>query len=220
MDFSEELKKLKADFLTNQNGVVVELMENRGLRYEINYGLSSFQIKSIVKKYLPNQDFADFLFQQEIREAKLISFYLSIPEKFDEKKLDNLVDNLFNAELVEQACMNLLDKVEASAKNLFKYCQNDNEFVKMTGYLLLARLSQMGQKFSNSNLNLFFKFVKKDIFTKNPSVRNSIGRALRVVAGKSQYNKTNVLQVCHYCENSKHPGALWIAEEVKLGIGY
>lgn len=218
MDFSVELSKLKNDFLANQNGVVVGLMEKRGIQYAENYGLSAMQIKALAAKYKPNHRFADFLFRQEIREAKLISFQLAEADKIAVDNLDAMVESFSNAEEVEQACLFLLDQVKAAPTRAIAYCQKDSDWVKMTGYLLLARLSLKGHEFEKDNLKMFFEFVQDDCETGNTSVRNAISRALRALAEKGPDNRTKVKEVCLYCEKSGHRGAAWIAEEVKMVI--
>lgn len=216
MDFSKEFSKLKNEFLANQNGAVVDLMERKGIYYAENYGLSALQIKSLANKYEANQQFADFLFQQEIREAKLISFQLAEADKIEAGKIDTMVESFTHGEEVEQAGMFLLDKVKAAPQRVFSYCQSDGDWVKMTGYLLLAQLSLKGHSFEESNFETFFEFVKHDVFTENPSVRNAVSRALRALAKLGPDHETKVKDVCLYCEKSGHPGAAWIAEEAKL----
>ena len=70
---AEILRELRVEM----NGAVVGAMEDRGLKYPLNYGVSLPTIRTIAKKYAPNHKLAKLLYQQQIRELQLAAIYVA-----------------------------------------------------------------------------------------------------------------------------------------------
>ena len=214
--FKDKLAQLIIEFRTLQNGIVVEAMERRGICYHQNFGLSVRQIKKVAEAYSPDQDFAEFLFDEEIREAKISAFLIAEPEKITPEKTKHWIARFTNPELVEQGCSLLLQHVDVSPEEVLRFCQSDKEMEKMTGYWLVARLSMMGMRFNENENKTFFELVFSDSMSNSASLRLAISRALVSLGKTHEQNLAKVRHVCRRCAESENLGAAWISEEVGM----
>ena len=96
---------LMADMLrelrVEMNGAVVGAMEDRGLKYPLNYGVSLPTIRNIAKKYSPNHKLAKLLFQQQIRELQLAAIYVADPNSIEVEASSFWSKGVVNSELAE-----------------------------------------------------------------------------------------------------------------------
>lgn len=93
------LRELKVEM----NGAVVGAMEDRGLIYPLNYGVSLPTIRNISKKYAPNSKLAKLLYQQQIRELKLAAIYVADVHSITVENLSFWEKGIVNNELAENA---------------------------------------------------------------------------------------------------------------------
>ena len=69
------LKRLKVEM----NGAVTGAMQERGIVYPLNYGVSVPTIRDIAKEYCANHSLALLLYQQQLRELKLAALFVDDP---------------------------------------------------------------------------------------------------------------------------------------------
>ena len=61
------------------NGAVSESMATHGQKYGLNYGVSVATIREIAATEQRDYDFAKYLYQQQVRELKLLACHLAEP---------------------------------------------------------------------------------------------------------------------------------------------
>ena len=61
------------------NGAVVERMEQLGIRYECNWGVSLHAVRRAASLFAPDHAFARFLYGQNLRELLLSAFVIADP---------------------------------------------------------------------------------------------------------------------------------------------
>ena len=93
------------------NGAVSESMANDGENYGLNYGVSIATLREIAAKETPDHDFAKYLYQQQVRELRLIACHLAEPEKIDIHDFPFWARGIRNPELAEELAFALLSKI-------------------------------------------------------------------------------------------------------------
>ncbi len=220
MDYQEEFKKLRRKIRINENGSIAELMQNMGIKYKLNYGVSVTKLKQLAKPYEGNNEFARFLWQKDIREARLISLMILDTSKLSPEETDTFVKDFVSGEEVEQACMHSFYKLGFALDKIADYSNETGEFAKMTAYVLLARLSQMQAEIKDSEFRKFFDKLILDSRTESVHVKKGISRALRMLARRNDKLKADVMEICKSLESSNNLSSQWIAEDVKTEIEY
>ena len=131
-----------------------------------------------------------------------------------------MVFSFKNGEQVEQACMHSLYKMPFAIEKAKEYCLNKNEFVKMTGYILLARISQMQPDIQETEIMSFFGIITTDSTDNRVHIKKSISRALRMIGRKSDRLRTEVLLICEKLKEIDNTSSKWIVEDVLLEFQY
>ena len=93
------------------NGAVSESMANDGENYGLNYGVSIATLREIAATEKRDHDFAKYLYQQQVRELRLIACHLAEPEKVDIHDFPFWSRGIRNPELAEELAFALLSKI-------------------------------------------------------------------------------------------------------------
>lgn len=111
MDNTQRMIALLGRVRKEMNGAVSESMANDGENYGLNYGVSIATLREIAAKETPDHDFAKYLYQQQVRELRLIACHLAEPEKVDIHDFPFWARGIRNPELAEELAFALLSKI-------------------------------------------------------------------------------------------------------------
>ena len=220
MNNNEKYKSLVKKIRAKQDGPTADLLEKMGISYSMIFGLSIMQLKQLALPYKSDDSFAEFLWGKDIRETKLIALMIFNPENLKDSEIDNIITGFSNAEMVEQAVMHFLTGIKNAFNKSAEYCQNENEFVKMTGYTLLARLSMKAYDINNNDIGKFFQFIIDDAETNSIHVKKAISFALRKTGLINDKLREQAIQVCKELESRKNNAAKWIASDAMIELEY
>ena len=90
------------------NGAVVERMEQLGIRYECNWGVSLHAVRRAASLFAPDHAFARFLYGQNLRELLLSAFVIADPRAVSADELAFWGAGVKNSELAENLAFSLL----------------------------------------------------------------------------------------------------------------
>ena len=90
------------------NGAVVERMEQLGIRYECNWGVSLHAVRRAASLFAPDHAFARFLYGQNLRELLLSAFVIADPCAVSADELAFWGAGVKNSELAENLAFSLL----------------------------------------------------------------------------------------------------------------
>ncbi len=120
---------LLGELKREMNGAVASAMRFYGAEYGLNYGVSIPTIRALARSEEREHRFAKYLYQQDIRELKLLSLWLAEPSQLNTpEKLRFWAQGIINSELAEEAAFALLfevDSIEAwlnEESELLQYC--------------------------------------------------------------------------------------------------
>ena len=125
-----------------ENGVVVETMQNMGLKYSVNYGLSMSQIDLVANSIKKDNDLAFFLWRQKERESKLLAIRILHDHNLNSNQIANFIDGITNIELAEQTVIQLLIKLNSKYEMALELIKKER-FIQLAGFLLISRLAMI-----------------------------------------------------------------------------
>lgn len=192
MDINKQYSEVVRFIMEHRSGETAELMQKWGLSYNMTYGVSLAQILSFVKGKEKNNELAQKLWKENMRETKLISFHFFDATTLTSNELDALVKDFNNHELVEQGSLYLLVHSPYAAEKVGKWAESKEPYAKMTAYMLLARMAQKRKDVSPNFFGTFFENMEEDSTNANLFVRKSITLALLNTARTSDENKSKV----------------------------
>ena len=220
MNNNDKYKILVKKIRAKQDGPTADLLEKMGISYTMIFGLSIMQLKQLALPYKNDNSFAEFLWGKDIRETKLIALMMFNPNEMKGSDIDNIVTAFSNAEMVEQAVMHFLTGIKNASNKAAEYCQSDDEFVKMTGYTLLARLSMKAYNINNNDIVKFFQFIIDDAETNSIHVKKAISFALRKAGLINTELRKLAIQICKELESRNNDAANWIASDAMIELEY
>lgn len=95
------------------NGAVVERMEQAGVKGVMNYGVSIPTIRQIAHNEPTDHSFARFLYEQQVRELRMVAIHLADPAALSLEELEEWINPpMPTRELYDELAFRLLSRME------------------------------------------------------------------------------------------------------------
>lgn len=188
----------------HQDGEIAEKIRNSGLKYNMNYGVSSLLLSNYAKGIGRNQELADALWKENFREAKLMTFMLADYQTISDETIQTYVSNCENNEMVEIAVIHLFSLLPNALPNAKKWISDSQRYVKMAGYLTIARLAMKQSFGTERDLQEIFPLYEHDVISTDFFVYQSVQKAFQELAFRRQDLKPLIIEKTKYiCEQNK-----------------
>ena len=139
-ELETELKKIKRELHLSMNGVASESMSEKGLDYELNYGVQIVVLRKLAKNHTPSVDLAEFLWRHHtVREMKLMAIFLMPFETMDGVRAKRWCEGLDNTELSEALSFYLFSKIKDPFALIDELLSDTNSYVRQTAFLTLSK---------------------------------------------------------------------------------
>lgn len=139
MDNTQRMIALLGRVRREMNGAVSESMATHGQKYGLNYGASVATIREIAATEQRDYDFAKYLYQQQVRELKLLACHLAEPRSVDTHEFPFWSRGITNAELAEELAFALLSKIYDINSLMGVWCTESNEMVAYAALMAASR---------------------------------------------------------------------------------
>ena len=136
----EVIREIKSKFRLFMNGVISQSLREKGLQYRLIFGIELPRIKEIAAQYEPNHELAQALWQEDIRECKILAAYLQPIETFDAELADFWMESINNTELADYVCIALLRRLPYASQKAFQWMASENRMEAYTGFRLMTHL--------------------------------------------------------------------------------
>lgn len=131
------LKRLKVEM----NGAVTGAMQERGIVYPLNYGVSVPTIRDIAREYGSNHSLALLLYQQQVRELKLAALFVEDPACVTAEQVEQWSRDFTNPEIVELTVMYLFSRTTAAVEKISDWLASNELYLRYAGLLMLLRVA-------------------------------------------------------------------------------
>ncbi|MCD8260721.1 MAG: DNA alkylation repair protein [Bacteroides sp.] len=153
---NERVRAIKSDLRLAMNGVASQSMEEKGLRYRLNFGVELPRLKEIAQKYGRDHDLAQALWKEDIRESKILAGMIQPTDSFLPEIADIWVEQITNIEIAELTTMNLFCRLLYAPTKAFQWIAGEDEFMQTCGFLIIARLLGKGVEMNERVRDEFF----------------------------------------------------------------
>ena len=110
LSLPEKIRAIKKDLRLAMNGVVSTLQRNQGLNYKINFGVEIPRLKGIAAKYEKDEELAISLWNDNIRECKMLAIFL-LPEECYSNIIDKWIAEVPYTEIADHLAKEILCKI-------------------------------------------------------------------------------------------------------------
>ena len=123
----ETVRQIKAQLRLFMNGVLSQSLREKGLKYRLIFGVELPRLKEIAAGYEQNHELAQALWNEDIRECKILAAYLQPTDTFA-------------PELADYLCMGLFRRLPYASQKAFQWIASENRIEIYTGFRLISHL--------------------------------------------------------------------------------
>jgi len=190
-----------------------EGMARFGINVENAYGVSIYELRKIAKEIGTDHNTALALWKTGIHEARLLAGMIDDPALVTEDQMENWVRDFNSWDLCDQVCSNLFDQTKYAYAKAIEWTRRDEEFVKRSGFVLMAALSVHDKKAADSRFENFFPVIKKHATDDRNFVKKAVNWALRQIGKRNASLNKKAIQVAEEIEGYDSKAARWIAKD-------
>ena len=139
----DEVREIKKSLRLAMNGVVSTLQRRQGLDYKINFGVEIPRLKGIADAHSKNKELAAMLWQDNIRECKMLAIFL-MPEDGYGEVADKWIEETKFTEIADQLAMHLLCKLPDAWDKALQWTANSEGMYSYCGFLTISHLARRG----------------------------------------------------------------------------
>jgi len=158
-----EILEIKKELRASMNGILSAKMREAGAPYKLVFGVELPRLQSIASEFESSRVLAQQLWNENIRECKLLATMLMPPQEFLPEMADIWVDEIPTAEVAQVLTMHLLCKEPWCAVTAFEWIASPSHMRQLCGFLCLARLLQQGAQL-NERSTLELKDQAQSLF--------------------------------------------------------
>ena len=215
-EVAHEFKEILNKIMQFRNGEVAKLMEQHGIRYRHNWGVSLVDLSKIASGSAPSHVLALKLWNRQWRETMILASMLDEPDKVSEEQMDFWTKSIENSEIAEQLSYNLWWKTPWAYAKALEWCRGKKHWIRFTAIHLAGRLAQVDSKSPDEMFELFFEEFLP--LAKDSSLSGSIYRTMILFADRSADLKDRVQAFADEIRNSGSSVAISLAAEISSGI--
>ena len=154
----DKVREIKKSLRLAMNGVVSTLQRRQGLDYKINFGVEIPRLKGIANAFTKDRELAETLWQDNIRECKMLAIFL-MPEEEAASVADSWIVGTKFTEIADQLAMHLLCKLPHAWDKALQWVAKNDGLHAYCGYLTISHLVRKGITPTQEQETAFFKAV-------------------------------------------------------------
>ena len=177
------------------------------------YGVSLPILRELAKKIGKDHELALRLWQNNNRETRILAPMIEDPEHVTEEQMESWVLDFDSWEVCDQCCMNLFEKLPSIYLKAEEWAKREEEFVKRTGFVLMARLAVSDKKAGDDLFNEFFPYIKKGALDERNFVKKAVNWALRQIGKRNLALNKKAIEVAEELYDSPNKSVRWVAAD-------
>lgn len=140
----DKILEIKKSLRLSMNGVVSSLQRKQGLDYKINFGVEIPRLKGIAAQYPKERTLSLALWQENIRECKMLAIMLMPNDTFTLDDAQAWIAETPFTEVADQLTMQLLYHIPGVAKFAIDWIESGESLFPYCGFLTLSHLFRQG----------------------------------------------------------------------------
>lgn len=209
MQYEKIIKELKS----HSNPKNVEGMQRFGIQGKEMLGIPMPILRKMAKDVGKKHDLALRLWKSGIHDARLLACFVDESDKVTEKQMESWVKDFDSWDIVDQCCSNLFDKTPFVEKKIDEWTKREEEFVKRSGFVLMAAKSVHDKKAKNSEFERYLPIIKRGANDERNFVRKAVNWALRQIGKRNINLNRKAIKVSEEIQKMDSKAAKWIAND-------
>jgi len=207
MNYEEIIQELKS----SANPKNVAGMARFGINSKNTLGVPVPKLRDLAKKIGKNHKLAERLWNSKIHEARILASMIDDSKLVTEKQMNKWVCDFDSWDVCDQTCMNLFVFTKSAHKKCFEFSKRKEEFVRRTGFTLMACFAVKRKDVKDSYLIKFFPVIKKYSTDERNFVKKAVNWALRQIGKRNIKLNKEAIKVAKKIQKINSKTAKWIA---------
>lgn len=148
-------------------------------------GVSVPILRGIAKELGRNQMLAMELWETGIHEARVLTAFVGEAVLLDEATMDRLAMETDSWDICDQLCGELYAYHSLRFMKAAEWAERTEEFVKRSGFALMARLAVRDKKADDAQFEAFFPLIEKHASDARNMVKKAVNWALRQIGKRN-----------------------------------
>lgn len=191
----------------------VKKMTKYGITPEKIFGVRIPLLRALAKEIGTNHTLAFKLWNRGYRETRILASMIADPQKFTEEQMETWVKDFNYWEICDQCCINLFEKTSYAYQKCFEYSNRNEEYVKRTAFVLMARLAISDKEADDGKFIPFLQVIKREATDNRKMVKKAVSWALRQIGKRSLLLNQHALKTAKEILQIKVKSAQWIAKD-------
>lgn len=190
-----------------------EQMAKFGITPGQTYGVSIPHLRDIAKQSKRNHDLALQLWDIDTRETRILAAMIAEPQKTDRSLVEQWTLAFDYWEICDQCVMNLFEKLPFAWDLAVEYSSRQEEFVKRTGFVIMARLAVSDKKAEDKRFEPFLPLILKEATDDRNMVKKAVNWALRQIGKRNLNLNGKAIALGLHLKELDSKSARWIASD-------
>lgn len=209
MELNQIIEKLEALADTKSK----DHMARFGILPEQTYGVSLPHLRDIAKQCKRDHELAMQLWDIDTRETRILAAMTAEPSKTVRQLVEAWTLTFNYWEICDQCVMNLFEKLPFAWEIAVEYSSREEEFVKRTGFVIIARLAVSDKKAEDERFDPFFPLILKEAADERNMVKKAVNWALRQIGKRNLHLNRKAIDLALEIKELPSKSARWIASD-------
>ena len=202
-----------ANLKQHANTQAVEGMARFGIRPAQALGISIPTLRKMAKEIGRNQALAVALWASGIHEARILASMIAEPQLVSAELMEEWVNDFDSWDVCDQVCGNLFDKTSYAYQKAKEWCQQEKEFVRRAGFVMMAELAVHDKQAPDEAFVQFFPLIKRYASDERNFVKKAVNWALRQIGKRNSHLRTLALECAYEIQDMDSKTAHWVAKD-------
>ncbi len=202
-----------ANLKQRANAQAVEGMGRFGIKPAQALGISIPILRKMAKEIGRNQALAVALWASGIHEARILASMIAEPQLVSIELMEAWVNDFDSWDLCDQVCGNLFDKTPYAYQKAIQWCQQEKEFVRRAGFVMMAELAVHDKQAPDEAFVQFFPLIKHYADDRRNFVKKAVNWALRQIGKRNSHLRTLAIECAGEIQNMESKTAQWVARD-------
>lgn len=159
MNLKETEINIKKELRASMNGILSAKMREAGMPFKLIFGVELPRLRNIACEFPQDEELANHLWQQNIRETRLLAIMLMPAESFTEEVAETWVNTMVTAEEAQILAMILLHKMPKAKEACICWLEERKCLPAISACLCLRHLIVKGLVVTNEDKLLIEKYI-------------------------------------------------------------
>ena len=206
----QKFQHLLSVIKSRKNGDVSVMMNQKGLKYKINWGVSLVELREIAKNYSPEHLLALKLWNKQWRETMILASLIDEPKEVTEEQMDYWTKSFENTEIAEIFSTHLWVKSKFAFIKALEWCRGKKFLLQFTGIHLMGRLAIADKNAIDEMFEPLFEELQ--VLAKNVKLHTVIYRSVIALGSRSKLLNSQSVELALQLQQSESENAIKLGE--------